>query len=231
MRKITLITSLIIGLSAGLQAHEFDYQSVLNDKARPTADKERDINRKPDEILKLLNIKPGMTVVDYVAGRGYYSEIFARVLNNKGLLYSLKGRLQDRDLSKFSNIEVPQDLLLEDVTLPFDRIFTALNYHDLINRSSLDRTQLLKNIHSKLKDGGYFVVIDHNAKPGVGTDDTKSKHRVENTFVLNEVQKAGFVLDRSLSVLANPSDTFELKVHEGSIKGKTDRFVYRFKKR
>jgi len=230
MRKITLITSLLIGLGTGVQAHEFDYQSVLDDTARPAADKKRDENRKPDEILKLLDVKPGMTVVDYVAGRGYYSEIFARVLNNKGTLYSLKGRLQNRDLTKFSNIEIPQDLLLEDVTQPFDRIFTALNYHDLINRSTLDRDQLLKNIHAKLKDGGYFVVIDHNAKPGVGTDDTKSKHRVENTFVLNEVQKAGFVLDRSLSVLANPEDQYDLKVHEDSVKGKTDRFVYRFKK-
>jgi predicted methyltransferase len=56
-------------------------------------DKIRDTARKPAEIVKLLDIKPGMKVLDYIAGGGYYSEFFARVPNNQGALYNVKGRL------------------------------------------------------------------------------------------------------------------------------------------
>ena len=203
---------------------------ALHHENRPQQDKARDVARKPADIVKLLDIKPGMKVVDYIAGGGYYSEIFARVLNNKGTLYSVKGRLTKRDLKAYNNVTVLSELDLSDLKEPVDRIFTALNYHDMINKKELDRARTLKTIHSKLKDDGYFMVIDHNAAPGAGASDTKKKHRVESTFVLNEIQKAGFILDRSSSILANPNDNFDLDVWQESTKGKTDRFVYRFKK-
>jgi predicted methyltransferase len=203
---------------------------ALNHESRPEQDKTRDAARKPAEILKLVDVKPGMKVVDYIAGGGYYSEIFARVLDNKGHLYSVKGRLDKRELKQYNNVTVLSELDLTDLNEPVDRIFTALNYHDMVNKKELDRAKVLKTIHSKLKDDGYLIVIDHNTSPGRGTLDTKKKHRIDNAFVLNEIQNAGFILDASSSVLANPNDNFDLDVWQESTKGKTDRFVYRFKK-
>ena len=203
---------------------------ALHHENRPQQDKARDAARKPAEIVKLVDIKPGIKIVDLIAGGGYYSEIFARILNNKGALYSVKGRLSKRNLKEYNNITISSELDLSDLKEPVDRIFTALNYHDMINKNDIDRSKVLKTIYNILKDDGYFIVIDHNAAPGTGASDTKKKHRVENTFVLNEIQKAGFILDRSSSVLANPNDNFDLDVWQESTKGKTDRFVYRFKK-
>ncbi len=225
-----LLTLILINTSIFAKANSNHIEKALSDKQRSHQDKSRDQARKPAEILKFLDIKPEMKIVDYVAGRGYYTDIFARVLDNKGHLYSVKGKLEKRDLSAFKNISVLQELDLSEIKEPVDRIFTALNYHDIINNKELDRAQLLKSLYNKLKDDGYLVVIDHNAAPGKGASDTKTKHRVENTFVLNEILKAGFVLDRSSSVLANPNDNFDLDVWQDSTKGKTDRFVYRFKK-
>jgi predicted methyltransferase len=239
--KITtlLLTSLLI-LSASVLAYENgpyekathtnDITHVLNAQDRPQQDKARDADRKPADILALVDIKPNMTVVDFIASRGYYTDLFARILNNSGKLYSVKGKLEKRDLSKFTNISVLNELNLSDLNEPVDRIFTALNYHDIINKKGFDRQKLLATIHSKLNDNGYLIVIDHNAGSGIGISQTKKLHRVENTFVLNEILNAGFILDRSLSVLANPNDHFATDVWHESTKGKTDRFVYRFKK-
>lgn len=235
MRRITLLLTSLLILSASVLAYEKgthtnDINHALNAQERPQQDRERDSARKPADILALVDIKANMTVVDFIAGRGYYTELFARILNNSGKLYSVKGKLDKRDLSEFNNVSVLQELDLSDLNGPVDRIFTALNYHDLINKKDFSRQKLLKKIHSKLNDDGYLIVIDHNAGSGVGISQTKKLHRVENTFVLNEILNAGFVLDRSLSVLANPNDHFATDVWHESTKGKTDRFVYRFKK-
>ncbi|MCJ8320168.1 MAG: hypothetical protein MJK12_11085 [Colwellia sp.] len=235
MKITTLILSSLLILTASVFAHEKkstarNIAQVLKSPERPQQDKVRDTARKPADILALVDIQPNMTVVDFIAGRGYYTDLFARLLNNSGKLYSIKGKVEKRDLSQFTNISVLPSLDLSQIKSPVDRIFTALNYHDIINNPSIDRQELLKTIHRKLKDNGYFIVIDHNAAAGTGKSQTKKLHRIENTFVLNEIIKAGFILDRSLSVLANPNDNFTADVWQESTKGKTDRFVYRFKK-
>lgn len=235
MNKATLLLSSLLIITAPMLTHAKMAQAnninhVLNATDRSQQDKARDEARKPADILALVDVKPKMDVIDFIAGRGYYTELFARLLNNSGKLYSVKGKLEKRDLSKFSNISILATLDLSAIDTPVDRIFTALNYHDIINKKSIDRQKLLKNIHSKLKDDGYFIVIDHNAAAGTGITQTKKLHRVENTFVLNEIINAGFILDRSLSTLANPNDHFYIDVWQENTKGKTDRFVYRFKK-
>jgi predicted methyltransferase len=48
--------------------------------------------------------------------------------------------------------------------------------------------------------------------------------------VREEVEAAGFVLDAESTVLANKNDPHSGKVFDPSIKGKTDRFAYRFVK-
>ena len=240
MKRTTLLLSCLFIITAPVLAHEKMTQATLtqtnsinhaiNAPERSSQDKSRDAARKPADILAIVDIKPNMIVVDFIAGRGYYTDLFARVLNNSGKVYSVKGKLEKRDLSKYTNISVLPTLTLSEIKTPVDRIFTALNYHDIINNKTIERQKLLKTIHSKLKNDGYFIVIDHNAAEGSGKSQTKKLHRVENTFVLNEIMKAGFTLDISSSVLANPNDHFSVDVWQESTKGKTDRFVYRFKK-
>ena len=45
-----------------------------------------------------------------------------------------------------------------------------------------------------------------------------------------EVEAAGFVLDAQSPILADKDDSHLIKVFDPSIKGKTDRFAYRFVK-
>jgi predicted methyltransferase len=71
-----------------------------------------------------------------------------------------------------------------------DLIFTALNYHDVVNLK-VDRPALLKNFMTILKPGGIFAVIDHSAEAGSGDRDVGTLHRIDEAFVVS-VKAAGF---------------------------------------
>jgi predicted methyltransferase len=64
----------------------------------------------------------------------------------------------------------------------------------------------------------------------VGTSVAQSLHRIDPASVREEVEAAGFVLDTEGTMLANKNDPHSIKVFDPSIKGQTDRFVYRFVK-
>ncbi|MEX0299524.1 MAG: class I SAM-dependent methyltransferase, partial [Kordiimonas sp.] len=224
-KKLFLAATIFAAGIPSSQAEINTIEAALKHDARPQADVVRDVARRPADILEFLDIRPGMRVVDYIAGRGYYSEIFSHLLNDQGHLYSVRGRKDSRDFSAYSNVTLGQDLELKDVPEQVDRIFTALNYHDIVNNKKLDRQKILGAIKNKLRTGGYFVVIDHNTRTGAGLSDTKSKHRIEAAYVLNEITAAGFKLDSISTVLANPNDNYDLDVWQDTTKGKTDRFV------
>ncbi|QTH72286.1 hypothetical protein [Pseudoalteromonas xiamenensis] len=190
-----IATLLVSSLTAS--ANPLSITNAVQNPNRTAQDIARDAGRKPAEILAIVDVKVDMKVVDYLAGGGYYTELFARLLNNSGTVFSVKGKLESRNLSEFKNIKPLTSLELDDLEGPVDRIFTALNYHDLVNKANLNRQTLLKSMHQKLSDDGYLIIIDHNAGPGMGISQTKKLHRVENSFVLNEVLKAGFELDMS----------------------------------
>jgi predicted methyltransferase len=66
--------------------------------------------------------------------------------------------------------------------------------------------------------------------PGSGLKNTEDLHRIDPATVKAEVEKAGFVLDAEATLLANPADDHTLKVFDPAVKGKTDRFMLRFRK-
>jgi predicted methyltransferase len=55
-------------------------------------------------------------------------------------------------------------------------------------------------------------------------------HRIDPATVKAEVTAAGFVFDGESKVLVDPADPKTANVFDPSVKGKTDQFVYRFKK-
>jgi predicted methyltransferase len=57
-----------------------------------------------------------------------------------------------------------------------------------------------------------------------------SLHRIDPDVVKADFESAGFVLDGTSDVLRNPADDHSLKVFDPAIRGKTDRFLFRFVK-
>ena len=121
---------------------------------------------------------------------------------------------------------------MAEVTQPADVLWLHLFYHDLhtalIQGKGATADAFNRAVHDLLRPGGRYVVVDHAADAGSGTSDTQSHHRIDPALVRKEVEAAGFVLDAVSTLLANEEDPHSIKVFDPSIKGRTDRFAYRF---
>ena len=88
-----------------------------------------------------------------------------------------------------------------------------------------------KQIFDALKPGGIYGVIDHHAEAGSGVRDVKSLHRIDAEVVKREVLAAGFELSEESDLLRHPQDGRAINVFDDAIRGKTDRFIYKFIRR
>ena len=55
---------------------------------RSEEDRERDLGRKPGQVAQVLGFGPGMTIMDVIAGAGYYSEALAAIVGPSGTIYA-----------------------------------------------------------------------------------------------------------------------------------------------
>jgi predicted methyltransferase len=111
------------------------------------------------------------------------------------------------------------------------------NYHDTYWQNAkykipqMDPNLFLKAVYASMKPGATIGVIDHVANPNSDTRATVEKyHRIDPNVVKADFKRAGFVFAGSSDLLRNPADTHEVEVHDPAIKGKTDRFIFLFKK-
>jgi predicted methyltransferase len=84
------------------------------------------------------------------------------------------------------------------------------------------------SVFAALKSGGIYGIVDHSAKPGTGAQDASTLHRIDENFVIQEVEQAGFKLVGESSALRHPNDdrTWNVFAH----RGETDRFILKFEK-
>jgi predicted methyltransferase len=216
---------------------------------RPPADREQDPWRKPDVILTFLGARPGMQVIDYLAGDGYYSELLARIVGPKGnvIVYNnggYAGFVGQELVKRFANRRLPETMLkvteIADLKLPpnsLDAALFVMSYHDVYytqhNQKAPmgDAPQMVGVLFGALKPGGIVVVQDHIAQPGSDPTDTVQKlHRIDPEAVKRVFEQAGFKFDAEDNAFKNPGDDHTKLVFDPSIRHKTDQFIYRFRK-
>lgn len=245
-----ILTSLVVGLlfsvgHAGAAA-DAGVAAAVADPIRPDADKEQDENRKPAEVLSFAEVKPGMRIADFIPGGGYYTRLFSLAVGKDGHVYAIVPEelfkmKADADAAvqaiaadpRYGNVTVlKQPVSRPSPPGPLDIVFTSMNYHDLHDKflGPADVAAVNKAIFAALKPGGVYIVLDHAAAPGSGLRDTETLHRIDPAVVKQEVQAAGFVLDGESDVLRNPDDAHNAKVFDPALRGKTDRFLFKFRK-
>lgn len=219
--------------------------AAVNDPARQ-ADTAKDAQRKVAEIMAFAEVKPGQSVLELIPGGGYFTRVFSALVGPQGHVYAVwpneynKVEPGDADKMKtlasqahYANIAValqPANQL--NAPTPVDLVFTSQNYHDYPDKfmGKVDPSVLDKQVFDALKPGGLFVVIDHAGEKGSGLRDTDTLHRIDPSIVKKEVEAAGFVFESESDVLRNSADTHTLKVFDPAIRGKTDQFIYKFRK-
>ena len=112
-----------------------------------------------------------------------------------------------------------------------------LDYHDVywenaerkIPRMAPDAW--LKQLYAAMKPGAVVGIIDHAANPGSDTREVVEKlHRIDPAVVRADFERAGFVLEAESDLLRNPADDRTTNVFDDPIRGRTDRFVFKFRK-
>jgi len=82
-----------------------------------------------------------------------------------------------------------------------------------------------------MKPGATVGVVDHVANPNKDTRATVEKlHRIDPEVAKADFKRAGFVLIGTSDMLRDPADDHSLLVFDPKIRGKTDRFVFKFRK-
>lgn len=215
--------------------------AAVADPARPDADKERDVNRKPAESVAFAGLKPGDKVADLLPGGGYFTRIFSKTVGPKGHVYAVwpQGAPDTRTAAAkaiaadpaYANVtELEQPLAALKTPDALDVVWTSQNYHDLHNIPGIDLGAVNKAIFDVLKPGGVYIVLDHVAEPGSGFRDTNTLHRIDPEAVKTEVEAAGFKLAAQSDLLHNPADPHTAKIFDPAIRGKTDQFILKFQK-
>jgi ubiquinone/menaquinone biosynthesis C-methylase UbiE len=153
---------------------------------------ERDVWQMPDEVLRLLDVKPGAVVADIGAGTGYFEPHLARAVGPEGHVLALDSEpkmvshMAER-LAKagLSNVEA-RLVQAGDPALPqasVDRILIVNTWHHLS-----DRAAYALKLHAALRQGGVLAVVDFTKESDLGPP---PEHRLTAEQVIAELTAAG----------------------------------------
>lgn len=224
------------------------YEEAVANPARSAEDRARDPNSKPAEVMQFFGIAPGMRVLDLYAGSGYYTELLSNLVGSAGSVVShtnsaYLGFVGDRFRARVENDRLPNVEVLvaenNELELPaasFDAVMMILVYHDIYYANpangwpKIDGPRLLAELYQAMKPGAVLGIVDHYAESGAARETGGTVHRIDPGIVITDVEAAGFRLEGKSDVLRNMDDDYGKNVFDPSIRGKTDRFVLRFRK-
>ncbi len=136
----------------------------------------------------------------------------------------------------YSNVTVVATLFAPsfDLPNPVDMVWTTDNYHDFHNGMRggppADIAAFNKKVFDALKPGGIFLVVDHAGAAGTDDTQTSTLHRIDPASARKEIEAAGFKYVAHSTALHNPADPHTARIFDPSVRGHTDKFMYRFEK-
>lgn len=203
-------------------------QAAVNGQGRDPANVARDAARHPAQTLSFFGVQPNQTVVEITPGGGWYAEILAPLLRDKGTYVAAvvdpkavaegKGRdYQQRQIDGLQKKFAANPGMYDKAKVaPFDPkapVFGApgsadvvLTFRNVHNWRSANQAEgMFKGFYNVLKPGGVLGVVEHRAKADVPADD-KSGY-VGQKQVIAMAEAAGFKLAGSSEINTNPRDT------------------------
>lgn len=250
MRKL-MIGILAAGIAAVpvlASAQPADVSAAVAASTRSPDNVKLDESRKPAEVLKFLGLKKGMHALDLFGANRYWAEIMAPAVGPKGsvVVWEPTQFYKDKAKTEFAAFQARQknvSIVVSPFEKPelaknaFDFVMLNLNYHDTYWENAkygivrMEPREWLKTLYASVKPGVIVGVIDHVALPNDDTRATVEKyHRIDPAVIKADFESVGFVLDGTSDLLRNPADPHTAEVFDPSIRGKTDRAIFRFRK-
>ena len=204
-------------------ARNMTLQDAVAGDWRSPADKARDAWRHPIETLEFWGLQPGQTVVEFWPGAGWYTDILAPYLAaNKGKL--IAADLEPTDPASTEIVEAYRARLKAKPKIYGEVEITAFGPTSgpVAPAASADLVLFLRNLHNwmaagiaekafrdafaALKPGGVLGIEEHRAPPGGVQDVLAANGYVQEAYAVRLAQEAGFVLDKTSEINANPAD-------------------------
>jgi predicted methyltransferase len=209
---------------AGVQAKDAALAKAVAAEHRSANFKERDAARKPLEVLEFIGVKPTMTVVEVSPGGGYWTEILAPYLHDKGTYYTAIAprraseraaanadtwqKKLDGNQAVYGNVKVSEfGGGSFDMAPPgsADVVVTFRNVHNWMGAGTAE--QAFAAFYKTLKPGGILGVEEHRARTDQPQDPQAKNGYVREDYTIALAEKAGFKLVSRSEALANPKDT------------------------
>jgi predicted methyltransferase len=204
---------------------------AVENSQRSAKSQARDVYRHPVETLNFLGLRPNMNVVELWPGGGWFTEILAPLLADKGKLTvtNFDPTSPDKDTAAgakrfneklaanpkvFGKVQVatinPPTQLRLGSDGSADMVLTFRNIHNWVSAGY--EAQVYKAAFNVLKSGGILGVEEHRAAAGV-TDGAKSADNgyMPEAYVIKQIEAAGFKLVSKSEINANPKDTKNYK--------------------
>jgi len=210
-------------MDAGTEAK---LKTALASPIRSDANKARDAARHPLETLKFFGVKDNMTVVEIWPSGGWYTEVLAPVLKDKGKYIAAhwdpeaKSEFIQKAIAGYkamlakhpelSKVEMGVVYPASDKMSPapagtVDMILTFRNIHNWMAQDVQDK--MFKSFYDTLKPGGYLGVVEHRANTDKPQDPKAVSGYVREDAAIAMAEKAGFKMVSKSEVNANPKDT------------------------
>ena len=214
--------------SAAKIAADTALQAAIAGAQRTPAAVLRDPARHPYETLSFFGITPTQTVVELTPGGGWYTEILAPYLRERGQLIvagedasstvAYKQRGAARMKAKFEAQPAVYDkvqVVVFDADAgklqyakpgSVDLVLTFRSVHNWVQLGDAKTATAFKSAFDVLKAGGVLGLVDHR-RPAAQTQDAKAESGyLHQAFVVKLAEAAGFKLAATSEVNANPRD-------------------------
>lgn len=219
-----LIPILLLALGLSASAGDKVLKGAIKGEHRTEKYTERDQYRNPYDTLKFFGIKKDMTVVEIFPGGGWYAEILANYLKDKGTYIAgtydnnpeTQKEWQARRNKAFEEKFVKNPGTYGKVTMvpvAGDKITLAadgsvdmiLDFRNAHNWYRGKPDAIVDSFKRALKKGGIVGIVDHRL-PEDHKDEFAGGY-IKESVLINLMEKHGFELIKRSEINANPKDT------------------------
>jgi predicted methyltransferase len=228
MKRLILTALLAAGVAGTVHAADDALKAAIAGSHRSPANVARDTARHPYETLAFFGIRPNMTVVELSPSGGWYTDILAPYLRERGTLigageaFEAGKRYGAMYKKKLDSNPAVYDRVVPGVFEPparydfapagsVDMVLTFRNMHNWIGHGDDNVKVLLKSVYASLKPGGVFGVVDHRLPASMPQDAKASSGYLHEAYVIKLVEGAGFKLAAKSEINANPKDSADHK--------------------
>ena len=224
----SLLATAALLAAAPASAADTALQAAIAGSQRTPANVARDPARHPYETLSFFGITPTLTVVELTPGGGWYTEILAPYLRDRGQLIlasddpaspvaykqrgaaRLKAKLDAQpavyDKVQRAVFDAEADRLQFAKPGSVDMVVTFRNVHNWVQLGDAKTVAVFKSAFEVLKPGGVLGLVDHRRPVAQPQDEKADSGYLHQAYVIQQAERAGFKLAATSEVNANPKD-------------------------